>query len=94
MGADISLTLIGGITLEMFTRRAMQTLFRRFFEHVVFQVTLAWADGMTDGIHLLPRDGVLLCQGPHRALFRLFLLFTSSPPTSPLMINPSGPPVL
>ena len=38
VGADIVLTLIGGITLELFSRRAMQTLFRRFFEHVVFQV--------------------------------------------------------
>jgi len=41
VGADIVLSLIGGITLELFSRRAMQTLFRRFFEHIVFQVCSA-----------------------------------------------------
>ena len=36
--ADIALTLAGRLALEGFTRSAMRQLFRRFFEHVVYQV--------------------------------------------------------
>ncbi|PNH12273.1 ABC transporter B family member 5 [Tetrabaena socialis] len=35
--SDICLTLLGSLALEFFTRTAMRELFRRFFEHVVFQ---------------------------------------------------------
>ncbi|GAX84702.1 hypothetical protein CEUSTIGMA_g12124.t1 [Chlamydomonas eustigma] len=48
VGADVMLSLLGGITLEQFSRMAMQTLFRRFFEHVVFQ-DLPFFDRLSPG---------------------------------------------
>lgn len=38
VGLDTVLSLGGRLVLELFTREAMATLFRRFFEHVIGQV--------------------------------------------------------
>lgn len=35
---DATLSLMGKLCLEVFTRQAMRTLFRRFFEHIIYQV--------------------------------------------------------
>lgn len=35
--ADVTLTLAGSIAMEFFAKKAMQTLFRRFFEHIIYQ---------------------------------------------------------
>jgi hypothetical protein len=38
----VVLTLAGRLTLERFARLTMTTTFRRFFEHVIFQVGGEW----------------------------------------------------
>lgn len=37
-GISVTLDFLGAVVLELFARRTMQELFKRFFEHIVYQV--------------------------------------------------------
>ena len=45
---DVTLSLCGTVVMEFFAKRAMQTLFRRFFEHIIYQ-DLPFFDHLSPG---------------------------------------------
>lgn len=38
VAADVSISLAGRACLELFSRNAMREVFRRFFQHLIYQV--------------------------------------------------------